>query len=599
MGVQARELVAGDLESQWWETRISRFRDYFRLWERYGFIRMFRSMLARESIKERLLRFSDGERRLTNVMHLAELLHRQSIHNNTGMTVLLKWLAEQRDPSSPRLEEDQLRLESDEQAVKIVTIHKSKGLEYPVVFCPFAWEDSLVKSREFAFHDIDNDLRLTIDMGSEVRSRNITLAQNELLSENLRLLYVALTRAKQKCYLAWGRINTAETSAPAYLLHGDNDERSAASADDCTRLLKKNFDAKTNADLREDLNRLAARSQKSINVMQIPGPGEPAAELTQDRQIGERLFCREFSGKIDHSWKISSYSALVSTGSQDADQPDRDTSLSRPEQGSAGVSEDPEAVEEYDDTTIFSFPGGARAGIFFHDLFEHLDFTDGDSKRLEHLVENKLPQYGFDLKWKKTICRTVNNVLSTPLLPHSREFRLSSIGTGDKISEMEFHFPLNTVVPKSFKKLFEQLNRSKIDKHFPLQLEKLSFAPSSGFMKGYIDLAFHYQGRFYLVDWKSNHLGSNLDNYTQSSLNQTMAAEYYYLQYHIYVLALHQHLRIHQPDYRYENNFGGVFYIFIRGVHDAPGQQYGIFFDLPDPQTINDFGKTLIPGYII
>ena len=103
---------------------------------------------------------------------------------------------------------------------------------------------------------------------------------------------------------------------------------------------------------------------------------------------------------------------------------------------------------------------------------------------------------------------------------------------------------------------------------FPARLEKLVFAPAQGFMKGYIDMVFRHQGRFYLLDWKSNHLGPTLDDYNQTSLNKTMQAHYYILQYHIYTLALHQYLRYQQPDYRYEKDFGGVFYIFIRGVNE-------------------------------
>jgi exodeoxyribonuclease V beta subunit len=558
---------------------------------------MFRLFLVRESVKERLLGFSDGERRLTNVMHLAELLHRQSTQKEAGMTGLLKWLAEQRNPSSPRLDEDQLRLESDEQAVKIVTVHKSKGLEYPVVFCPFGWESSLIKSREFAFHDTDNDLRFTFDMGSELRSKNIAQAQNERLSENLRLLYVALTRAKQRCYLAWGRINTAETSALAYLLHGGENDSTASSTDDVTRLLKKKFTAKTNAELRDDLYRLAARSQNSIQIIHLPVAREPDAVLAADRHKRQPLFCREFAGKIDHSWKISSYSALVSTGSADVDQPDRDASLFWLEQDLTTAADDLEAAKARDESTIFSFPGGTRAGSFFHDVFEHLDFTAENSKHVERLVANKLQQYGFDQKWMETVCRAARNVLSIPLGPETSKFRLSSISMDARISEMEFYFPLKPVTPTSVTRIYEQLNGSEMYMDFPEQLEKLSFAPSSGFMKGYIDLVFRHHGRFYLVDWKSNHLGSTLENYDRSSLNRTMAAEYYFLQYHIYTLALHQHLRLHQPDYRYENNFGGVFYIFIRGVHDAFDPQYGVFFDLPDPDFVHGLGKTLIPGY--
>ena len=151
MGTRAEDLISAEIGSGRWESRLARFREYHRLWDRNGFIRMFRRFMADEHVKERLVRMPDGERKLTNVLQLSEILHRQLSETNTGMTGLLKWLADRRDPRTTRLEEHQLRLESDEKAVKIVTIHKSKGLEYPIVFCPFAWEGSLIRGLSLAF----------------------------------------------------------------------------------------------------------------------------------------------------------------------------------------------------------------------------------------------------------------------------------------------------------------------------------------------------------------------------------------------------------------------------------------------------------------
>ena len=136
------------------------------------------------------------------------------------MLGLLKWLTNQRNQDLPRLEEHQLRLESDANAVRVVTIHKSKGLEYPIVFCPFTWAGSTIKkNREFTFHDVEDGgrLKLVIDPSEDPRRR--MLAEKEILAENLRLLYVSLTRARNRCYLVWGRFHEAETSAPAYILH--------------------------------------------------------------------------------------------------------------------------------------------------------------------------------------------------------------------------------------------------------------------------------------------------------------------------------------------------------------------------------------------
>jgi exodeoxyribonuclease V beta subunit len=151
MGARGEDLLCERLDVLQWEHRLASFREYFQMWQRSGFIRMFQMVLSREKIRQRLLSFPDGERQLTNLLHLAEIIHQESTRLNLGISGILKWLAEQRDPQTPRLEEHQLRLESDEDAIKIVTIHKSKGLEYPVVFCPYGWEGSLVKDPEIIF----------------------------------------------------------------------------------------------------------------------------------------------------------------------------------------------------------------------------------------------------------------------------------------------------------------------------------------------------------------------------------------------------------------------------------------------------------------
>ena len=320
LGVHADDIAAADREPDGWEDRLSRTRDYFQVWHRQGFMPMFRRLLAGERVKERLLRFPDGERRLTNLLHIGELLHQAAGENNLGMTGLLKWLAEQRDPSTPRLEEHQLRLESDEAAVKIVTIHKSKGLEYRVVFCPFAWSGSSARGQEVFFHDPAADRRLTLDLGGDDSALSRRYAEAETLSENLRLLYVALTRAKERCYLVWGRINTSETSALAYLFHF-RDAGDSADPDIVARM-KRALKAKSDDDLLQDLETLVARSQATIDVRPLPdAPLQRARPAADDSAT---LCGRQFTGKIDRSWRIASYSALASGAGADGDAADRD-----------------------------------------------------------------------------------------------------------------------------------------------------------------------------------------------------------------------------------------------------------------------------------
>jgi exodeoxyribonuclease V beta subunit len=595
MGMNAEDLFLAENESLGWEHQQARFRNYHQLWNQYGFMRMFRSFLAQERVRERLLSFPNGERRLTNVLHLSEILHLESTEKNLGITGLLKWLAQQRDPSSPRLEEHQLRLESDERAIKIVTVHKSKGLEYPVVFCPYGWEGSIVKGNEVVFHDPDDDKRLKLDLGSEIADQSLILAQNELLAENVRLLYVALTRAKKRCYLAWGRISTAETSAIAYLLHGYDQLVTDYLSDDVVGALKTVLTAKTDQDLLNDLKRLVNKSKGSIQVLPLPGPSEHTFTAQPTPKVP--LVCRKFFGKIDRSWKVSSYSSLVSKRTTDIDLPDRDASIHLFWQPANISSEFTERIEPDQPEDIFLFPKGAQTGNFFHEIFEHLDYMKLLSSELKDLVVKKLQEYGFDKNWKTILCDTISHTLTVPLQPGKQDLFLASLKRDDRINEMEFYFPLNPINPKSLLTLFR--NQQRFDKlaAFPNQLEKLVFAPASGFMKGYIDLIFKKHDKFYLVDWKTNHLGSTLEDYNQDKLHQTMIENFYILQYHLYSLALCQYLKLRQPDFRYVNDFGGVFYIFIRGVNKTRGPEFGIFYDLPDSDLMHDLGKALIPGF--
>ncbi|MBW2606091.1 MAG: exodeoxyribonuclease V subunit beta [Deltaproteobacteria bacterium] len=601
LGVSAQELDSADNTDKGLETWMTKFREYFKIWNNHGFIRMYRFFMTREGVKKRILSLDDGERRLTNLLHISEILHKESEEKNAGMTGLIKWLSEQRDPSTPRLEEHQLRLESDELAVKIITIHKSKGLEFPVVFCPFCWESSLAKDKEIVFHDINRNRSLTFDIGSKEIDNHIALTQNELLAENLRLLYVALTRAKELCYLVWGRINKAETSAMAYLLHDLLHDKNIMKTDDIVAEIKKRFNRLDDDEIQADLKLISDKSNGAIELCLIPDENDLKYKPLVEKD--ENLFCRKFSGKIDRKWKISSYSSLVYDKMQDNELPDHD-SLYMPKlkitgshidfQSFSGQFEQTDYPEKND---IYSFPKGAKAGIFFHDIFENIDFKQDLADIKESLITAKLHEYGFDLKWKNVVCDMINNVISTPLFTDRTNFLLSSISGKDRINEMEFYFPLKTVTPKKIRKIFSDYGGINIPGEFPSNMERLSFSPSKGFMKGYIDMIFRYNQKFYLVDWKSNHLGNNTGDYNKASIDRIMSKDLYILQYHIYLLALHQYLRLHVLQYSYESDFGGVLYMFLRGIDKHQGPEFGIYRDIPSPDLIYALGRELIAGF--
>jgi exodeoxyribonuclease V beta subunit len=584
MGVSGEAIEELQRDEAGWEAWLIKFREYFEMWGRYGFIRMFRYFLSREKVRPRLLSLPDGERRLTNVLHLSEVLHQAAIEEKLGMIGLLKWLARQRDPGSPRLEEHQLRLESDANAVKIVTIHKSKGLEYPIVFCPFNWAKSKIDPKEvFTFHDQENEWRLNLVLDPE-GSPNRASAEKEELAENMRLLYVSLTRAKNRCYLVWGRFRDAETSSIAYLLHPPGDP-----AENVVEQTGSHFKALEDEAIQKELETIARKSRGNILLSGMPKtPGE---EVSPAEKGKEMIAGRYFSGKILRDWKIASFSSLTSglKGSADSfsyaspDLPDYDQTV---------LPEGPVLQEE--PFSIFAFPRGAKAGSLLHEIFQVLDFKEEDPSAVKKIVNVKLREYGFEKEWGETVEKMIGRVLAATLQPGADGLTLCRVGKNDRLTELEFYFPLQPITSQKLRKIFADYWGATIPNEFPGRIEELDFSPARGFMKGFIDLIFQSQGRFYLVDWKSNFLGNKVEDYSRRRMAGEMKGNFYLLQSNLYVLALHQYLKKRLPDYRYRDHFGGVFYIFLRGVDPKAGDEYGIFRDLPGEELVEALSRNLI-----
>ncbi len=590
LGLSAGEIAAGDRAEDSWEPRIRRHWEYFRLWHERGFPSMFRQFLSGEAVKRRLLCLPDGERRLTNLLHLAEIVHRAAGEENLGLAGLVTWLARHVDPHAQRSEETQLRLESDELAVKIVTVHRSKGLEYPVVFCPFAWSGSALRGGDVFYHDPANGNRLTADISGDMDSPHRLRAQNEILAENLRMLYVAVTRGRERCYLAWGRINSAETSALAYLLRSDASATDAALESDWIGRLRKEFNSIGDDEVRSRLDDLAAASDGAIVIRRLPE--QPPSKSADEARVSLQLACREFRGTIDRTRSLTSYSALAAAGP--AETPDRDGGYPAVAGGAPAQDSRPAAA---DANGMADFPTGARAGTFFHSIFETIDFTRPVCRTV---VSRKLREFGFEPSWTEPVCRMIAEVLEVPLFAGASAVRLAEVGLSRRVSEMEFYFPLNLVTPALLEEVFARYGTPPAFEETPMAagIEPLHFAPTRGFMKGFIDLVFEHGGRYYLVDWKSNRLGAAPEAYHRNQLRAVMCEHRYDLQYHIYTLALHQYLRWRVRGYEYARDFGGVCYVFLRGVSCDYGPDYGLFCNRPEPRLVHALGEALIPDYV-
>ncbi|UFS70144.1 exodeoxyribonuclease V subunit beta [Geomonas sp. RF6] len=567
-----------------WEEWLARFREYHQLWVERGFMVMVQALMSREGVRGRLLARSDGERRLTNLLHCFEILHAATQERSLGAEGAVTWFGE-RISAEDAAEEYQIRLETDEKAVKILTIHVSKGLEYPVVFCPFLWGGIRSGDEIITFHD---DYRLIKDFGSPDRSRNELLAQKESLAENLRLLYVALTRAKFRCYVVGGRIadktgrNRPETSPLAYLFHASTETRTST---DVVGSLAREVKKLSCAGMVQQLRDVAGRNPGAISVSPLP---EPDAEPFSPMKGGEEAFSAlSFSRHIDRDWRVSSFTSFAAHDGG-AELPDRDQSGEGEAQIPAAPPPEPQGM------SIFTFPRGARAGIFLHEIFEKLDFAGASEEKTADLVRTCLEAHHFSDEWAPSISSMVRNVVTAPLAAPGGTFSLSDLQQDKWLSELEFFFPLRFVTSGNLKSYFQKWSGQHRAVDLLALCSQLRFRPAKGMVRGFIDLVFEHDGRFYLVDWKSNHLGNQVEDYRPERLAGAMEQKLYPLQYLLYTVALNRFLKLRVPGYSYESHFGGVLYFFLRGVRKDRGEEFGIFRDTPPREMIDELTSCLI-----
>jgi exodeoxyribonuclease V beta subunit len=576
LGATGESLAVLQDDEQAWEECVAAFQEYHRLWQEAGFAPMWRTLTAQEQVSRRLLGFRDGERRLTNLLHVAELLQAAADRQRTGMTGLLTWLAEQRQRHAAEDEEAQLRLESDEHLVKIVTIYKSKGLEYPIVFCPFLWSGRLwsLTSHPLSFHHPDDAYHTVLDLGSPRLEDSRVHACREEAAENLRLLYVALTRARHCCYLVWGAIRDLGASPLAWLLHQPEGVEGTLTRE----VVEAHVNGRSAAELRRDVERCAALANGVIRIEPLPSDADTPY---QPPSRAEPAFAaRRFPGPIRAQWRMTSFTALAADAG--AELPDYDA-LARP------LVLEPHTPEP---RTIFTFPRGVRAGRCFHAMFERLDFTQQARCMLDGLVAQCLAEHGFDILWVPVVAAMMERVLTAPL-NESGGLSLHRIAPDRRLTELEFYYPVAGLTCEGLQRVLS-VHGFTVARHRE-EIERLSFAPTRGYMKGFIDLVFEAEGRYYLVDYKSHWLGNTAEAYRVEALHQVMAHERYDLQYLIYTLAVHRYLRLRLPGYDYDTHFGGVLYLFVRGI-DSAFPTHGIFHDRPAKHLIEALDTFLATG---
>ncbi|KOR28494.1 hypothetical protein TI03_04580, partial [Achromatium sp. WMS1] len=406
----------------------------------------FQRLLYQEQIPQRLLQRPDGQRWLTNLLQLAELLQINA-RNHSGPEELLRWFMAQQAVDIVTDETEQIRLESDENLVKIVTMHKSKGLEYPVVFIPFPWSyKSLSTKQPIVFHDLKT-FQLVFDVGTENQEAHRKLQSTENLAEQMRLLYVAVTRAAHLCVIFWGKINKAKDSALALLLHPDPESPT-------TSRLDKLSTADIRADLQALANKALLNSSACIAVQDIPLPSEIRWHGFITEPI--HLQAAAFNGVIDTNWSISSYSGLVRK--EEPGRPDHD----RPIREKQDLAEPVDLITNID--PILNFPAGATVGQFLHSILEQLDFPKAHGETLHNVVYESLAHYGSlspnpppieGDDWGVITEMLITNCLDTPLEPVTAQVTkrlcLRDISWNNRISELEFYYPIANLSLKALR----------------------------------------------------------------------------------------------------------------------------------------------------
>ncbi len=582
--LNARELFDLNQDELAWEALVEEFVDYRKIWWRSGVLAMLHALLQKRGLAQRWLSFNEGERRLTDYLHLAELLQQASAELESNET-LIRFLQDKRAQPANQSQEQQLRLDSDRSRVTVITIHKSKGLEYEIVYLPFACRYRQASS--ILFHDDAGQAILDLET-----SDNQQQIEKEQLAEDLRLLYVAITRAAQACFIGMANVclrkkSVWQKTAIGYLLTyikpADADQPAMHLNDlDLPQVLQL---------LTQQCDDIQTIDATAINLEQ----GELFGALIDDlaaRQIDTAtvLRARDFQRVINHQWRVTSYSALAKDA-QHAPLINSQVGLAH----STALENDHLDLEVLDESellvsdpvekSIFSFAKGAVAGTFLHSIYEEIDFSSTDNSELLAVLEQKLPLSGYDLAWLPTLAAFIDQSLDVVLMTPSAEqnFTLRSITPANRLVEMEFILPFKAIDCTTINKLLAV--------HEPLSQRAgaLVFSRVAGMLKGFIDLTVRANGQYYVIDYKSNYLGDQLSDYQADNMQLAMIDHRYDFQYVLYTLALHRLLRSRLADYDYDKDIGGVFYLFLRGM--SVGSESGVFYSKPKRELIESLDR--------
>ena len=563
-----------------WEAALEQFQDYADRWQQRGILPALRELIHDQAIAPRLLGQLGGERRLSNLLQISELLQEASATLD-GPASLIRWLEDARaDDTDGTPEEYVLRLESDSALIKVITLHKSKGLEYPLVFMPFVcnFRSEKVQTPRLGPDDAGDAWPICLEANNEEKEA----AEHARLAEDMRLLYVGVTRAVHACWLGTAAVREKNTRNTARQVHL---HRSAFG-----RLLGCPDDARP-----EDVGTLLsglADSHDAIYFEPVALPASTADEAPVAVPAPAMARARAYEARSPNSerWWIASYSALVedgpkawTPGTAEEDVLTQETLDTDPvRSGSSDAAPAPAPAnashqEMRPANAIATIPPGPATGSLLHRLLESLaarQFPGAREPAFAQALDRSL-RGGRWREWREPIEDWLGRVSELPLpLPDGGPMRLTDLSAQDFIAELEFLIAIREVNTQEIDTVIRQHTLNGVGR------PALDDNTLNGMVKGYIDLVFVHNGRYWVMDYKSNRLGDAASDYGPDALRQAVIAKRYDAQYALYLLALHRLLQARLgDDYDYDRHIGGAACWFLRGI-DHPGA--GLHAERPD-----------------
>jgi len=569
LGVSPYDL--NTMEDDRWSEWVTLFRRWHEKWQGEGVVRFLEELLRTTGAEARMATHPSARRKLTDLLHIEELLLRGERERRRDPVALMLWFRRLRQGSPEDTmvaqEDLQQRPDAESDTVRITTIHKSKGLEYGIVYCPFPWKDAALfdfERKVVKFHDPGDGLKAKIDLGSARIRAHKEVSEREALSEALRLLYVAVTRAKHRCTLFWGLAKGWQSCALSYLLHGDADSKSM----DDERA-------------RTDIETLVAASAGTIGCR--PPHPEAAAARKHEAPV-PALRATDATRAFSQANRIASFTSL--TGNHEKTVP-----------------RDPEAEAFPAPATLFSYlPGGARTGLLLHSIFERANLDELEGEEAKRLVEWELRSYGYDPALGPDVLNDLKAVARTPLIDGADAPTLGCIPRNQQLRELEFTLSVDEPDFGELSRILKEHDAPTGAPGYPERLAAETLRTLKSFLRGFVDLVFEWQGRWYVADYKSN----SLPSYQLANITEAAERAHYLLQMQLYAAATNRYLRQRVPNYDPEHHWGGTLLLFLRGMRGAgtpgeapwPTQSVGftgesVFFERQTPTLIRAVDKWL------